>query len=118
MKSTVGQKTIAIIEPQGNISAVNAETFQAQLMSALTDRANSLLLIDLKWVEFLDSAGLLALISVYRLARSLNRHVSLCSVAPSVRIIFELTQLDGVFEIFESRDACIAGVRSQEWNAC
>jgi anti-anti-sigma regulatory factor len=41
----------------------------------------------------------------FRLAQSLGRRFSLCSVPPSVRMMFELTQLDTVFEIFENRDS-------------
>jgi anti-anti-sigma regulatory factor len=37
------------------------------------------------------------------LAQSLGKRFSLCSVSPSVRIVFELTQLDGAFEIFENK---------------
>lgn len=109
MKSAVSYDTIATIEPSGNISAANAEHFKEQLLNTLADRASSVLLIDMKRVEFLDSAGLMVLIFAYHFARSLNRRVSLCSVAPSVRIIFELTQLDNLFEIFENCEtfACV-----------
>ncbi|MGB3755469.1 MAG: STAS domain-containing protein, partial [Rivularia sp. (in: cyanobacteria)] len=61
------------------------------------------LLVDLKQVEHIDSAGLMALISSCKLAQSLQTRFSLCSVSPSLKIIIELTQLDRVLEIFESK---------------
>ena len=50
----------------------------------------------------MDSAALMALVHGLRLAQSLGKRFSLCAVSPSIQIIFELTQLDRVFEIFDS----------------
>jgi anti-anti-sigma regulatory factor len=50
----------------------------------------------------------MALVSAFRLAQSRKQRFGLCCLAPSIRIIFELTQLDEAFEIFESRDAFTA----------
>ncbi len=52
-------------------------------------------------VESIDSAGLMVLVSALSMAQRLNKRLSLCSVSHSVRMIFELTQLDKVFEIFD-----------------
>jgi anti-anti-sigma factor len=60
------------------------------------------MLVDLEQVESLDSAGLMALVYSLKLAQALDIRFSICSVSPSIRIILELTQLDRVFEIFES----------------
>jgi anti-sigma B factor antagonist len=55
--------------------------------------------VDLEQVESLDSAGLMALVSGVKLAQRLGLSLSLSSVSPTLKIIFELTQLDKVFEI-------------------
>jgi anti-anti-sigma factor len=96
---------VTIIQPSGHINAANAAEFQNQLATAVASESYSVVLVDMQQVESLDSAGLMALVSALSLAQTLKRRFSLCSVAPSIRIIFELTQLDGAFEIFESRDA-------------
>ena len=101
--NTISQ--IATIEPQGNVSAANASEFLVQLTTAVRSESNSILLVDLKQVEFIDSEGLIALVKAFDLAKSIGRRLSFCSVAPPVRIIFELTQLDKVFEIFDNRDS-------------
>ena len=54
-------------------------------------------------VEALDSAGLMLLVSTLTLAQRLGKRFSLFEISPSVRIIFELTQLDRVFEILEDQ---------------
>jgi anti-sigma B factor antagonist len=105
VKNTVVCEKIATIEAQGSITAANAEIFKQQLLETLVSQPASILLVDLGQVEFLDSAGLMSLVAAYRLARSLDRRLSLCSVSPSVRIVLELTQLDGTFEMYENREA-------------
>ncbi len=103
MRSNFIGLELAILEPSGYITAANAAEFQQELAQAVSSHKNSMFLVDMSKVEFLDSAGLMALVSVYSLAKSLDKRFSLCSVEPSVRIIFELTQLDKAFEIFENR---------------
>jgi anti-anti-sigma factor len=107
MAIAIVDSKLTIIQPSGHINAANAEEFQRQLTKAVASEQNAVL-IDMKQVESLDSAGLMALVSALSLAQTLNRSFSLCCVAPSIRIIFELTQLDRAFQIFESRDAFLA----------
>lgn len=95
---------MATFEPKGYITAANVGEFQDNLITIVSSQNYFTCLVDMSQVEFLDSAGLMALVSAFRLAQNLGKHFSICSVAPSVRIIFELTQLDRVFDIFESRE--------------
>jgi anti-anti-sigma factor len=95
---------VTTFQAQRYVSAANATEFLEELTIAVTAEKDSALLVDMKEVEFIDSAGLVALVKGFRLAQSLDRRFSLCSVSPSLRMIFEITQLDEVFEIFEDRD--------------
>lgn len=87
----------------GSINAANAIRFQNELMTAVNSQEGSIILVDMKEVEFLDSAGLMALITAYKSAKNRGKSLNICSVSPSVRIIFELSQLDQIFEIFENK---------------
>ena len=100
----VSEIAMTTLKPSGAVSAANVNEFEKQLNSAVYFQNNSILLLDMTKVDFLDSAGLMALINGFRLAQSLGRRFIICSLAPSVKMIFELSQLDRVFEIFESRD--------------
>lgn len=104
MTQTIIAQNIATVEPEGYISAANAPQFLEELTSAVTQENNEILLVDMNKVEFLDSAGLMVLVKVFRMTQKLGRRLIICSVAPSVRMVFELTQLDKVFEIFDSRN--------------
>lgn len=103
---------VQVIRPQGHINAANASVFGQQLATAVASGQSTIVLVDMEQVESLDSAGLMALVSALNLAQRQNRRFSLCSLSASIRIIFELTQLDGVFEIFENRAAFDAQLKS------
>ncbi len=103
MQMLVAHSYINVIQPQGPLNASNAAAFQSQLTAAVAASGQSILLVDMAAVESLDSAGLMALVAGLSLAQRLNKRFSLCSVSPAIRMIFELTGLDRVFEIFENR---------------
>ncbi|MGI2902422.1 STAS domain-containing protein [Tolypothrix sp. VBCCA 56010] len=101
MQAVLESAKIAVFRPQSCLNAANALEFERDLTAALTQNDISILVVDLAAVESLDSAGLMALVSALKLAQSLGRRFSLCAVSPAIKIIFELTQLDEVFEIIE-----------------
>lgn len=101
MQNVLVRPQAEIIQPHGSLSAANLIKFQDQLNSAVLSDQNSRLLIDMRQVESIDSDGLMVLVSAWKLAKRLNKRFSLCSVSRSIRIVFELTQLDRVFEILD-----------------
>ncbi|GFE71541.1 STAS domain-containing protein [Chroococcus sp. FPU101] len=113
MRSLTIPPQIVTIEPIGYVTAANVNDLQAQLTEAVKSPNYSMYLIDMGKVEFLDSAGLMTLVSSYRLAQSLGKRLNICSITPSVRIIFELTQLDRVLPIFDDRFAFEASLNEE-----
>lgn len=110
MNNTQLRTQFNTFRPEGFLSAANASEFLDRLTVEVKTSVNSALLVNMEAVEFMDSAGLMALIKAFRLAESLGRRFGICSLAPSVRIMFELTQLDKAFEIFEDQDAFQAAI--------
>jgi len=102
--------TVTVVKPHGHLNAVNSDDFKDRLLSAVSAPQTSILLIDLEQVESLDSSGLMALIVGLKRSRDSGCRFSLCSVSPAIQIVFELTQLDRVFEIFDDRAAFQAEV--------
>ncbi|MFQ3616262.1 MAG: STAS domain-containing protein [Cyanobacteriota bacterium] len=100
--SPVYTSEITVVEPVGALNAANAALFQRQLATLLASDCSSVL-VDLSQVETLDSAGLMVLISAQTSAHQRQKRFGICGVSPSIRIIFEVTQLDRAFTLFESR---------------
>lgn len=102
MQSTLVQARMTVIQPSGHISAENATTLKHQLAEVVSSQECSSLLVDMSQVESLDSAGLMVFVSTLTLTQQLNKQFRLVNISPSVRIVFELTQLDQVFEVIDS----------------
>jgi anti-sigma B factor antagonist len=88
-----------IVVIQGDINAKNAAELRQYLADMVSAQENSSLMLDMSQVAALDSDGLMILVSTLTLAQQLNKQFGLFGVSASVRIIFELTRLDRVFEI-------------------
>lgn len=109
-ESSFAHPKVTVIQPNGHINAANVLTLQQQLTEAVSAQESSSLLVDMSQVESLDSAGLMVLVSTLTLAQRLNKRFSLFGVSPTVRIVFELTQLDRVFEILEAQPVLEAAI--------
>ncbi|MBE9076619.1 STAS domain-containing protein [Romeria aff. gracilis LEGE 07310] len=94
--------SITVIRPAGALDAKSASQFQQQLISAISAEHALELRVDMSQVESLDNAGLVCLMSALNTAQMLRKRLSICSVPPSIQIVFELTQLDRIFTLLES----------------
>ncbi|MGF1499327.1 MAG: STAS domain-containing protein [Elainellaceae cyanobacterium] len=108
MANVLQNTEVSLIVPSGHINAANSELFRRQLVEAISTPTSSPLAVDMSSVESLDSAGLMALVSALSAAQAQNREFFICSVPAPIRIIFELTQLDQVFEILDETPAPMA----------
>jgi anti-sigma B factor antagonist len=103
MQQRLTKPKIVVIRPPSCLDATTAKKFTQELAIAITQDNCSTLVVDLGQVKFLDSTGLMALVSGLKLAEKLERRLRLCSISPAIKIIFELTQLDEIFEVFDSQ---------------
>ena len=97
-------RTVQVLAPVGILDGTQAETIRTQAESALVSGAKTLLM-DLKETTFVDSSGLGTLVAVLKKVRSSDCEMVVCSINPQVRMLFELTSMDRVFQIFEDRAA-------------
>ena len=67
-----------------------------------------LLIVNMENVDFVDSEGLQKLIASLNLMKSQQSNLLLCSLKPSVRILFEITRIDQLIGVFANFDAAIA----------
>lgn len=93
---------IQVIEPIGILDSTKAEEFRQSVEDLLQNGAETIL-VDLKDITFIDSSGLGTLVVLLKKIRGLNRSLCLCSINDQVRMLFELTSMDRVFEIYEDR---------------
>ncbi|TVP61149.1 MAG: anti-sigma factor antagonist [Nodularia sp. (in: Bacteria)] len=95
--------TVKILEPSGILNAVKGNELRREITN-LTSTGADIVLIDLKNVNFIDSSGLGALVSSMQAVKQANGKLFVCSVSSQVKMIFELTKMDRILHIFETRD--------------
>lgn len=93
---------ISIIEPSGILDSTEAESFRQQVDAAIEQGVEAVL-IDLQEVSFVDSSGLGALVVALKKFKAMNRVMYICSANDQVRMLFELTSMDRVFEVLRDR---------------
>ncbi|EKD09965.1 anti-sigma-factor antagonist [Arthrospira platensis C1] len=94
---------VQILQPQGILDGTKASQFR-QDISRLVEKGAKTILIDFQDVTFMDSSGLGALVLALKTVRAADSKLVICSINEQIRILFELTSMDRVFQpIFENR---------------
>ncbi len=106
------QGDAVVISPQGDLHRETAEGFQI-LSDELLGEGRQYFVVDLGEVSFVDSAGLGALVRLYKRVRIGEGDVRLARVSPNVMQIFDLTRLNRVFDIFPSPEEAAASIKQQ-----
>lgn len=84
---------IRVLQPTDHIDIGNAFEFRASLQELLT-RGQKRVVVDLTAVQYIDSAGLSALMAVVHAYQAGGGAVRLCGAQPGVLKILQLTRLD------------------------
>ena len=90
------------------IGGNTADSFRLKIHSALTD-AHKFIEIDLGRTQYLDSTGLGALISLWKVVRPRNGAVRLLNPNSKIQTILSLTHLNRVFEVKAAQGTWPAG---------
>lgn len=98
---------VAVVEPYGRLDLRTAGTLKQRLRT-LIEGGRHQLVVDLRQVDFIDSAGLAALVSGLKQARTHNGDVRLAAPQDPVRIILEITRLHRTFDIYERAEEAVA----------
>lgn len=101
-----GRHNLAILRLAGRFDAHEEPDVRRWISERLQEGQNQLA-INLSEVTFIDSTALSALVSGMKRGREAGGDLLLCGLARPVRIIFELTRLDRVFDIYGSEEEAI-----------
>jgi anti-sigma B factor antagonist len=101
MQSVLTRPQSYVVCPQGSVNSSNAKELQDRLAQVMLAPSYDALVVDMSQVDSMDSAGLMALVSTFRLARKLNKRFSVCSLPAPIRIMFEVSQLDRAIEVLD-----------------
>jgi anti-anti-sigma factor len=93
------QRNFVILTPAGRLDAAGARALETEWKQQIA-AGNTRLLVDLKDVHYISSAGLRTLLAAARSAKRHGGTLKLCGLTPRVHEIFQVAGFDHVFEIF------------------
>jgi len=100
-------QTCVVVTLSGRFDAASAnvlkDTFKGIIGGTITR-----VVVDMEGVSFVDSAGLSALITGLKLIRDIGGRLTICSLQPQAKAVFELTKLDQIVGMYPTRQSAIA----------
>ena len=101
--------TIIVLIPVGRLDITTAWQFRLSLQECISKQSRHVV-VNLGQVNFIDSSGLTSLVAGMRDADKVRGSFRICSVHPEARLVFEVTMMDSVFEIFNTEEEALEGV--------
>ena len=106
---------ITVIEPSGILDGTKAVKFCHEIDQLVMNLVD-IIVVDFKNVTFMDSSGLGALVQSLKMTREVNVKLLLCSFNDQIKMLFELTGMDRVFEIFPGREELEQKINTNSWS--
>jgi len=101
---------VVIVTPhEKRLDASAAGDFKHRML-AITERGDRRILVDLSQVEFIDSSGLGAFISVLKTLGG-QGFLGICHARETVASVFKLTRIDRVLPLFPNQDEAVASLQ-------
>lgn len=96
---------VKTFRPTGIFDNIKVLEFRDDLMKSLTEEGKKKILLDFAGVTFMDSAGLGSLVLLLKMVRSHGGKLYLCNVNDQIKMLFELTNMNQVFNIYDTPEA-------------
>lgn len=116
MDAKVTEKNgVAIISLSGRLDLSSGSMLKEEIKT-LFDQEKFTIHLNLAEVDFINSSGLGALVSVMKEIRLRKGRLTLSNLASYVQEIFEITQLSHIFEIFTTEEEAINAIQAVATN--
>lgn len=92
-----------VIQPSGILTATTVPELAKEFKESV-EAGYKFILLDLQNVDFIDSSGLGTLVSIHTKARLAGGKLYLCSPKDQARSLFDISDMDRIFEIYPTRE--------------
>jgi anti-sigma B factor antagonist len=96
---------LMVLDVRGQITLGDETSALREKTKSLVDAGHTKIIVDLAEVNYIDSAGLATLVSLYTSARRQGGDVKLLRLTNRVRGLLQITRLSTVFEIYDDLEA-------------
>jgi anti-anti-sigma factor len=110
MVSNLEKDGVVILEPQGRLDSASAKEFGDNVVE-LIQAGSHHLLIDLRSIAYVSSAGFRAFLVARKLMDDVSGKIVLCGMSPELKRLFEIGHFTELFTICATRDEGLAKAR-------
>jgi anti-sigma B factor antagonist len=100
------QANVVIVEIEGQLIVSNRQELKQRVLDEAEAGARKFL-VDFGRTGYIDSAGLGVLVSLAKRLRELGGDLRLANLNDDLQTLFELTKLDTLFQIADSRERAL-----------
>jgi anti-sigma B factor antagonist len=97
----------SIVDVTGDITLYNSPDVRKILLQLLKDKKVPHVIVNLRSVKYIDSAGVASLVEGLKVARDLKSRFALYGLSPAAREVLELTRLIRVFEVHDNEEEAL-----------
>jgi len=95
-------KSVSVMTVKGRVDSATAPDLENALKQ-LVEGDKTQIVLDLKDVEYMSSAGLRAMVSTLKAVKRINGDLRLCTPSPRVAEVLRLAGLNSIFSIYPTQ---------------
>ncbi len=107
--SVVKQDGVTVVDVEGQLIVGNRQELKQKVLEEL-EGGDRKFVIDFADTGYIDSSGLGVLVSLSKKIREQGGELRLSSLNEDLRTLFELTKLDTLFRIADSKEEALSGI--------
>jgi len=100
---------VLVVDVEGQLIVGNRQELKQKLLEELQNGQRKFV-VDFEKTGYIDSSGLGVLVSLSKKIREQGGELRLANLNEDLRTLFELTKLDTLFHIADSRDGALQGL--------
>jgi anti-anti-sigma factor len=104
---------VKAFQPSGILDGISGNQLRRDIISTV-ETGFDVVLLDLQDITLMTSAGLGTLLAALRAVRIKGGKIFICSMSEQVKMLFRMTKMERIFEIFVNRDEFKSAVLSPE----
>jgi anti-sigma B factor antagonist len=102
---------IKVVQPLGILDSVCGNQLRRDVADSLESKQVNIL-VDCQGIDFMDSSGLSCLIMTLKNVRSAGGNLALSNINGQIRLLLELTAMEGVIKVYEGVEDFSQGIFS------
>ncbi len=100
---------VTVIQVEGEVDLYTSPNMRAAILEGFK-RKEGKVLVDLTYVRHIDSSGLATLVEGLKMANRGGGRFAICGVENTVRDVFAIARLDGVFDIYPDQNQALSSL--------